>query len=167
MLLCECVHCQNAFKLSQLVIINITAQKASSKLTYVQPCLERYIVFNWNQSTWICSRSICSEAAGRMYFVQKMWSKMSQDLQENTLTRVSFLIKSQSSTCNYFSVNFTQILRLPFLQNTCGQLLLNLSSRCRKRIQNANFSGFQYLSADLETLIQYCNPNLNTSNWLP
>ena len=58
--------------------------------------------------------------------------KISQNLQENTCARVSFLIKLQASGCNFikkrlwhrcFPVNFANFLKTPFLQNTFGQML--------------------------------------------
>ena len=61
-----------------------------------------------------------------------MFLEISQNSQENTCTRVSFLIKLQ--TCNFikkrlwprcFPVSFVKFLRTPFLQNTSGRLLLN------------------------------------------
>ena len=56
-----------------------------------------------------------------------MFLEISQNSQENTLVKASFLIKLQASVCNFiksktlaesFSVNFAKFLRTPFLQNT-------------------------------------------------
>ena len=58
--------------------------------------------------------------------------KISQNLQENTCARVSFLIKLQASSCNFikkrlwhrsFPVNFANFLKTSFLQNISGQML--------------------------------------------
>ena len=63
-----------------------------------------------------------------------MFLEISQNAQENTCTRVSFLIKLQAEAYNfikkgvwyrYFPVNFVKFLRTTFLQNTFGWLLLN------------------------------------------
>ena len=51
--------------------------------------------------------------------------KVSQNSQEVTCARVSFLIKLLAwQSC--FPVNFVKFLRTPFLQNTSGRLLLNV-----------------------------------------
>ena len=66
-----------------------------------------------------------------MFCEKKVFLEISQNSQENTCARDSFLIKLQA--CNFikkeslyrcFPVNFAKFLRTPFLQNTSGQLLL-------------------------------------------
>ena len=52
-----------------------------------------------------------------------MFLEISQNTHENTCVRVSFLIKLQVWH-RYFPVNFAKFLRIPFLQNTSGRLLL-------------------------------------------
>ena len=55
----------------------------------------------------------------------KVFLEVSQNSQENTCARVSFLIKSQARTWHRcFPVKFAKILRTSFLQNTSGWLLL-------------------------------------------
>ena len=62
--------------------------------------------------------------------------------QEGTCVRVSFLIKLQLQACNFiekrlwhrcFPVSFAKVLRIPFLQNTSGRLLLALDVKKVKR----------------------------------
>ena len=56
-----------------------------------------------------------------------MLLEISQNSQENTCGRVSFLIKLQLKKRLWhrcFPVNFARFLRTPFLQNTSGRLLL-------------------------------------------
>ena len=54
-----------------------------------------------------------------------MFLKISQNLQENTCTRVSFLLLKKRLWYRCFPVNFAKFLRTPFLQNPSGQRLLN------------------------------------------
>ena len=62
-----------------------------------------------------------------------MFLEISQNLYENTCARVTFLIKlSQPAFLlrkrlwhRSFPVNFAELLRIPFLQNTSGRLLLS------------------------------------------
>ena len=77
-----------------------------------------------------------SEAAVRKYSVKAVFLKICQNSQENTCTRVSFLIKLQARPTTLlkkslwhmcFPVNFEKFLRTTFLQNTSGQLLLELT----------------------------------------
>ena len=92
------------------------------------------------------------EAAVQRCFVKKVFLEISQSSQENTYSRVSFLITLQASLSTplkttesiwskerpeallkkrlwhrCFPVNFVKFLRTPFLQNTPGRLLLNFS----------------------------------------
>ena len=60
-----------------------------------------------------------------------MFLEISQNSQENTCARVSFLIKLRPATLlkkrlwqRCFCINFAKFLRTPFLQNTSGRLLL-------------------------------------------
>ena len=59
--------------------------------------------------------------------LKKLFLKISQNSQENTCARASFLIKVFLHRC--FPVNFANFLRTPFLQNTSGRLL-------RKHVEN-------------------------------
>ena len=70
------------------------------------------LIFCWFRS----SHRTCS--------VEKLFLEISQNLQENTCARVSFLIKLQRLWRRCFPVSFAKFLRTPFLQNTSGQLLL-------------------------------------------
>ena len=66
--------------------------------------------------------------------VKKVFLEISQNSQENTCARVSFLIKLQDWSARLlkkrlwqrcFPVNFAKFLRKPCLQNTSGRMLLN------------------------------------------
>ena len=61
--------------------------------------------------------------------LEKVFLEISQNSQENTHVRVSFLIKLQHKC---FPVNFPKSLRTPFLQNIYGRLLLSLCAYLRK-----------------------------------
>ena len=73
------------------------------------------------------------------YSAKNVFSEISQNSQENTCARVSFLIKLQARSATVlkkglwhrcFPVNFAKFLRTPFLQNTLRRLLLKfLNSR--------------------------------------
>ena len=63
----------------------------------------------------------------------KVFLEISQNSQENTCARVSFLVKLQAASATLlkkrlwhrcFPVTFVKFLRTPFLQNTSGQVLL-------------------------------------------
>ena len=62
--------------------------------------------------------------------IKKVFLKISQNSQEKTCSKVSFLVKFQASACNYikkklphrcFPANFAKLLRSSFLQNTSGR----------------------------------------------
>ena len=68
------------------------------------------------------------EAATRGVLRKKVFLEISQNSQENTCTKVSFLLrKILWHSC--FAVNFVKFLRKAFLQNTSGRLLLKLSCK--------------------------------------
>ena len=67
-------------------------------------------------------------------FYKKVFLKFSQNSQENTCARASFLMKLQASACNFikketlaqaFSCEFCGISETSFLQNTSRQRLLS------------------------------------------
>ena len=61
----------------------------------------------------------------RRYSVKKVFLQISQNSQENTCASVSFLIKLLAlGVTQVISCEFREILRIPFLQNTSGRLLL-------------------------------------------
>ena len=63
--------------------------------------------------------------------MKKVILEISQNSQENTCGRVSGLqLYKKRPWHRCFPVNFAKFLRTPSLQNTCGQLLLNLPLRC-------------------------------------
>ena len=67
-----------------------------------------------------------AEAVVRGCSVKKVFLKLSQNSQENTCVRASFLIQLQAGVWQrYFPVNFAKFLWTPFLQNTSGRLLLH------------------------------------------
>ena len=70
-----------------------------------------------------------AEVANGGVFLKKMFLKISQNSQENSCTRVSFLLKLQASGSTLlkkrlwhrcFPVNFAKCLRTLFLKNTSG-----------------------------------------------
>ena len=65
------------------------------------------------------AKYIYLEAATRGVPCTKVFLEISQNSQENTCARISFLIKLRA-----FPVNFVKFLRTAFLQNTFGRLLL-------------------------------------------
>ena len=77
--------------------------------------------------------------------------EISQNSQENTCARVSFLIKLQVAPAILlkkrlwhwcFSMNFAKFLRTPFSQNTPGRLLLERESVTYDNIESNQKSGF-------------------------
>ena len=86
----------------------------------------------------LCSVSFHTEhrSSHRRCSIKICVPKISQNSQENTCARVSFLIKLQA--CNFvkketmvqvFSCEFCEILRTPCLQNTSERLFLRVQSR--------------------------------------
>ena len=83
--------------------------------------------------------------------MQKVSLEISQNSQENTCDRVSFLIKLQAyglrpvtllkkRRCHRcFPMNFAKFLRTPFLQNTSGRLLLLLLKKLEVSIDKESF----------------------------
>ena len=78
-------------------------------------------------------QSNTEEAVVRRCSVKKVFIEMSENSQENTCARVSFLIKlpARLETLlkkrlwqSRFPVNFEKFLRTPFLQNTPERLIL-------------------------------------------
>ena len=76
---------------------------------------------------------LCPEEVVQRCSVKKVFLEISKNSQENTCPRVSFLIKLQARPATLlkkrlwhrcFPVNFARFLRIPFLQNTSGRLLL-------------------------------------------
>ena len=75
---------------------------------------------------------ITTEAVVQRCSLKKMFLEISQNSQENTCTRVSFLIKFSFLIILWkerlwqicFPVNFAKSLRTHFLQNTSGRLFL-------------------------------------------
>ena len=73
-------------------------------------------------------KCLVAKAATGSVLSKKMFLKISQNSQENTYVRVSFLTKSTLlknilwQRC--FPVNFGKFLKTPFLQNSSGLLLL-------------------------------------------
>ena len=82
-----------------------------------------------------------SEVVVRMCSVKKMFQEISQNSEENTGVRVSFLLNffylnfiKIETLAQLFSVNFAKILRTPFFPEHLGWLLLHLIQSC---IQNS------------------------------
>ena len=64
------------------------------------------------------------EAANGDILYKKVFLKISYNSQENTCTRVFFLIKLQASGLRCFPENFAKFLRAPILKNICKRLIL-------------------------------------------
>ena len=82
-----------------------------------------------------------SEVVVRMCSVKKMFQEISQNSEENTGVRVSFLLNffylnfiKIETLAQLFSVNFAKILRTPFFTEHFRWLLLHLIQSC---IQNS------------------------------
>ena len=82
-----------------------------------------------------------SEVVVRMCSVKKMFQEISQNSEENTGVRVSFLLNffylnfiKIETLAQLFSVNFAKILRTPFFTEHLRWLLLHLIQSC---IQNS------------------------------
>ena len=82
-----------------------------------------------------------SEVVVRMCSVKKMFQEISQNSEENTGVRVSFLLNffylnfiKIETLAQFFSVNFAKILRTPFFTEHLRWLLLHLIQSC---IQNS------------------------------
>ena len=71
-----------------------------------------------------------ARSSHRRCSIKKMFLKNSQNSQENTCARVSFLNKVAG--LRRFPLNFANFLRIPFLQNTSERLLLE----CWKKMIN-------------------------------
>ena len=83
---------------------------------------------------------LTAEAVVRRCSIKKVFLEISQNLQENTYARVSFLMKLQASGLTpatllkktlwhqCFPVNFAKFLRIPFLKNTSGGCFYNRTS---------------------------------------
>ena len=81
----------------------------------------------YDQSPWLTTLTQYIVRSSQQRCSIKTWNykmllKTSQNSQENTCARVTFLKRRLWHRC--FSVNFAKFLRKPFLQNTSGRLLL-------------------------------------------
>ena len=90
--------------------------------------------FLYQTNQWTCYYKLI-EAVVRRCSVKKVFLEISQNSQENTCVRVSFLIKLQAAPATLlkkrlwhrcFPVNFAKFLRTPFLKEHLRWLLLNL-----------------------------------------
>ena len=95
------------------------------------------------------------EAAVRRCSVKKVFLEISQNSQENTCARVSFLIKLQAWPATLlkkrlwhrcFPVNFAKFLRTPFFTEHLWWLLLNMISTISSSITSHQFNFFSELS---------------------
>ena len=93
--------------------------------TYSKFCqISKMLTYIKNPSTVRTVYSdIFTEAAIRGVLWKKTFSEISQNSQENTHARVSFLKKFIKNWHRCFPVNFVKFLTTPFLQNTSGRLL--------------------------------------------
>ena len=87
-----------------------------------------------------CGQYFTPEAAAKGDLWKKVFLKILQNWQENTRARVSFLIKSQGSACNFikkgtlaqvFSSEFCEISTNTFLQNTSSGYIYHTSQAFR------------------------------------
>ena len=75
---------------------------------------------NWKRH-FLCSECFKTRSSHWRYSIKKVFLKTSQISQENTCTRVSFLIKLQADTWLWhgcFSVNFAKFEKTPFFYRT-------------------------------------------------
>ena len=97
-------------------------------------------------------------------FYKKVFLEISQNSQENTCARVSFLKICRPEACNFiknealaqmFSCNFVKFLRTPFLQNTSTRLLLYGFSLSKLEKLSSEWEKLKETSLDnkLESLI--------------
>ena len=98
-------------------------------------CLEKL----WNIWLLFCEFNLVimvnTEAATRGVLIKKVFLEISQDSQENTCVRVSFLIKKRPAHLlkkrpwhRCFPVNFVKLLKTPFLPEHLRWLLLSIES---------------------------------------
>ena len=96
-------------------------------------CLEKL----WNIWLLFCEFNLVimvnTEAATRGVLIKKVFLEISQDSQENTCVRVSFLIKKRPAHLlkkrpwhRCFPVNFVKLLKTPFLTEHIRWLLLSI-----------------------------------------
>ena len=97
------------------------------------------------------------EAVVQRCSVKRVFSEISQNPQENTCARVSFLIKLQTSrpqvrlSRRCFPVNFEKFLRTPFFIEHLWWLLLsyckvdNMFTVFKTNTSNHNFTNFSYV----------------------
>ena len=97
------------------------------------------------------------EAVVQRCSVKRVFSEISQNPQENTCARVSFLIKLQASrpqvrlSRRCFPVNFEKFLRTPFFIEHLWWLLLsyckvdNMFTVLKTNTSNHNFTNFSYV----------------------
>ena len=98
--------------------------------------------------------------------VKKVFLEISQNSQENTCARVSFLIKLQNKPVTLlkkkrlwhrnFLMNFVKFLRTPFLQNTSARLLLNVF-RSEEKVKTSIEIFLRKTQHSVEGLFQSCS----------
>ena len=136
---CSIFHCRNSFNCKLEKLMNeqiIIYYSPSNALCLSGKSMQKNIgVILYLEYVLFPLGSICkywiSEAATRDVLYENVYLEISQNSQENTCARVSFLIKLQATGFikkrlrhRCFPVGFAQILRTPFLQNTSNRLLL-------------------------------------------
>ena len=113
--------------------------ESTSKIKVVLFCTlfsSSYLAFCSYLTFKICCK-ISSEAATKCVQWKKVFLEISQNLQENTYARVTFLMKCLWHRC--FPVNFAKFLRTPVLENISGRLLLYLLSYKSHRLYQPKF----------------------------
>ena len=74
------------------------------------------------------SLQVTPESVAQKYSVKEVFLEISQNSQESTCARVSFLIKFKKETlAQVFFCEFCEISRNTFLQNISGRLLLDIT----------------------------------------
>ena len=81
-----------------------------------------FICFDWQR--WATIHQRCSMKKSGL----RSFTKVTEKHLPQSLGSATSLNKRRWHRC--FTVNFAKFLRTPFLQNTSGRLLLNLSLRC-------------------------------------
>ena len=82
------------------------------------------------------------EAVGQRCSVKKVFLEISQNWQENSCTRFSFLIKLQACLAQVFSHEFCEISKNTFSQRTPSVAAYEIAIDYSKKLQNLLLSSF-------------------------
>ena len=103
-------------------------------------------------------------------FLKKVLLKISQNSQENTCARVSFLITllkrdfiKKRPWNRWFPVNFVKFLRSPFLQNKSGRLLLSVDITHTRNVKSLSRDKWTQISRNVSWLLPSQQLRVQTS----